>query len=347
MRAAILYENAEIYTGDSTRRYRDLPLKENPLVISDVEEPAPRRGQLLIEVEACGICYTDIDIIEGRVSCNLPVIPGHQVVGRVVEVAKEGNVHVGERVGVGWIAECCGKCNFCKRGLENLCNDFKATGCHINGGYAEYIVTNLGYAFKLPSNADPIKAVPLMCAGAIGFRALRLLDMSDGLTLGLFGFGASAHILIQIIRKLYPSTQVFVFSRSKEHRELARHLGADWAGHPQENPPGKLDRAIDFTPVGETVVRALELLNRGGKLVINVIRKQTPITLIYERHLWEEKEVKSVANVARQDIEGLLNIIKDIPINVHTEVYKLEEVNYALRKLKAAQIRGSAVLKIK
>lgn len=340
-------EHAEISIEGLPRRYPHLPLKENPLEIVEVDIPTPTRGQVLLKIEACGVCYTDIDIVEGRVHCKLPVIPGHQVVARVVEVYDETtSLKPGDRVGVAWIAHTCGECSYCKRGLENLCVDFKATGCHIDGGYAEYMVAYSDYVYRLPGNVDPVKLTPLMCAGAVGYRALRLTRMEDGLRLGLFGFGASAHLLIQVARRLYPSSEIYVFTRSHEHQELARKLGADWVGHPSEQPPRQIDRAIDFTPVGETIQRALELLAPGGILVVNVIRKQTPVNLIYEKHMWLEREVKTVANVARRDVIELLEAVGDKPLEVHVEEYPLDRVNEALRKLKVARIKGSAVLRI-
>ncbi|MEM1528824.1 MAG: zinc-binding alcohol dehydrogenase family protein [Desulfurococcaceae archaeon] len=347
VKAAVLYKNAEIFVEGLPRRSMELPLKEDPLTLTDLDTPAPSNNQVLVRVEACGVCYTDIDIIEGRIKCKLPIIPGHQVIGKVVEAPKTiSRIAPGDRVGIAWIAWTCSNCDFCKRGLENLCVDFKATGCHIDGGYAEYTTAYLDYVYRAPVNVNSVKLAPLMCAGAVGYRALRLTNMSNGLRLGLFGFGASAHIIIQVVRRLYPDAEIYVFSRSSEHRELARRLGADWTGHPQEDPPARLDRAIDFTPVGETVKRALELLNRGGRLVINVIRKQTPVNLVYENHLWEEKEIKSVANVTRRDIEELLRLAAEVPIDIHVEEYELEGVNIALRNLKSARIKGSAVLRI-
>lgn len=347
MKAAVLYENAEIFVEGLPRRHLELPLKENPLEVVDVKDPSPGRGQVLVRVEACGVCYTDVDIVEGRVKCKLPVIPGHQVIGRVVEAPSESRVVAGDRVGVAWIAWTCGKCEYCRRGLENLCVEFKATGCHVDGGYAEYTVAYADYVYKVPSGINSAELAPLMCAGAVGYRALKLAGVFSGAKLGLFGFGASAHILIQVVRRLYPDVEVYVFSRSPEHREMARRLGADWVGHPhQDTPPKRLDRAIDFTPVGETIVRAMELLNRGGRLVVNVIRKQTPVNLIYEKHLWEEKEIKSVANVTRRDVEEFLEVISKYPVDVQVEEYRLEDVNKALRNLKAARVKGSAVLKI-
>lgn len=345
MKAAVLHENAEIYVENQPRRYPELPLKTEPLTIEEVEIPIPTHRQILIRVEACGVCYTDIDIVEGRVKCKLPLIPGHQVIGIVEETQYEG-FKPGDRVGVAWIANTCGICHYCTRGMENLCVDYKATGCHVDGGYAEYMVVNADYAYRIPFNIDPVKSAPLMCAGAVGYRAFKLTNPVDARRLGLFGFGASAHIVIQIARILYPDLEVYVFTRSTEHRDMAMKLGADWAGHPSENPPGKIDRAIDFTPVGETIKRALELLNPGGRLVVNVIRKQTPIDLIYEKHLWEEKEVKSTANVTRRDVLELLEVVSRKPIEIHVEEYSISRVNEALRNLKAARVKGSAVLKM-
>jgi len=253
---------------------------------------------------------------------------------------------VGDVVGVAWIGWACGRCRYCKEGLENLCESFKATGCHIDGGYAEYTVAYWDYVYRIPRGLEEIRVAPLLCAGAVGYRALKLAEVSDGHRVGLFGFGASAHIIIQVLRSLYPSSEVYVFSRSTEHRDLAKRLGADWTGTPLEEPPRKLDRAIDFTPVGEMISRALELLNRGGRLVVNVIRKQTPVQLDYSTHLWLEKEVKSVANVTRRDVEELLGIASKYGIKTEVQVYSLDKANRALVDLKAARIKGSAVLRI-
>lgn len=347
LKAAVLYENSEILVEGSSRRLFKLPLKEDPLEIVDIEKPIPGDNEVLLEIEACGVCYTDIDIIEGRVKCKLPVIPGHQVVGRVVDKGLLAPRDLmGERVGVAWISGSCGNCSYCRRGLENLCIDFKATGCHINGGYAEFMAVDANYVYRLPSNEDPVKLAPLMCAGGVGYRALRLLDLRSGERLGLFGFGASAHIVIQVARYLHPDVEIYVFTRSPEHQDHARRLGADWVGNPYENPPGLLDKAIDFTPVGEIVTRILELLRPGGRLVLNVIRKQSPVNLDYERHLWMEREVKSVANVTRRDVRELIEISRKTRLDIHVTEYDLDNVNKALRDLKSAKIRGSAVLRM-
>ncbi len=350
MRAAVLKEHSEVFVEGLPRRYPDLPLKEEPLDLEDLVIPEVSHHQVLIKVKACGVCYTDIDIIEGRVKCNLPLVLGHQIVGRVEDLGSkaESRFRIGDRVGVAWVGWSCGTCRFCTSGFENLCNEFKGTGCHINGGYAEYTVAFEDFTYLIPREGglEDYEIAPLLCAGAVGYRALKLADVRDGFKLGLFGFGASAHIIIQVVRKLYPSVEIYVFSRSEEHRDLAKKLGADWVGHPQEDPPKKLDRAIDFTPVGEMVGRALELLERGGKLVINVIRKQTSINLDYLKHLWMEREVKSVANVTRKDVEELLSIALKNNVKPEVQVFKLEEVNKALRFVKGARVRGSAVLLI-
>lgn len=347
MKAAMLKKIVEIKVEEFDKRYKDIPWIDEPLSIDDVIEPAISSDQILVKVSACGVCYTDIDIVEGRVQCNLPVIPGHQIVGKVVDVGKNvENYNVGDKVGVAWIWHTCGHCFYCKTGYENLCENFIATGCHVNGGYAEYIAVYSGYAYKLPEKLSDEYIAPLMCAGAVGYRALKLAQMNDGLRLGLFGFGSSAHIIMQIARKLYPSSEIYVFTRSEHHKNLAKKLGADWVGAPQDNPPKKLDRAIDFTPVGETIARALEVLNRGGRLVVNVIRKQTNINLDYAKHVWQEKEIKSVTNVTRIDVKNLLEITNTHSLDIHIQIYTLDEVNKALKDLKAARVKGSPVLKI-
>jgi propanol-preferring alcohol dehydrogenase len=347
LKAALLREIAEIKTEDGSRKYPELQWREEPLDIVDISNPMVLKNQVLIHVESCGVCYTDIDIVEGRVKCRLPIVLGHQIVGRVAEVGGDVyGVSIGDRVGVAWIGWSCGKCSYCLNGFENLCYGFKATGCDLDGGYAEYTVAFASYIYMLPNNVEAEKLAPLMCAGSIGYRAYRLADIPDGARVGLFGFGSSAHIVIQIIRALKPSVEIYVFSRGLEHRELAKRLGADWVGHPSEDPPKKINRAIDFTPIGETVARAMELLDRGGKLIVNAIRKQTPITLDYAKHLWEEKEVRSVANVTRSDVRGFIEFVKSHSIEIHVQSYRLEEANKALRDLKAAKTKGAPVLKI-
>lgn len=347
MKAAVLYEHSEILIEGMPRTNPDLPLREDPLVIVDLEDPVTRDGYVLVQVEACGVCYTDVDIIEGRVRCNLPVIPGHQVIGRVVDVKGASGVEIGDRVGVAWIYETCGSCEYCKSGFENLCVTYKATGCHANGGYAELMLANAKYVYKLDPRSDPVKLAPLMCAGAVGYRALKLVGLKPGLRLGLLGFGSSAHLILQLTKRLYPSVEVYVFTRSAHHQEQARRLGADWVGSPYEDPPRLLDRAIDFTPAGEIISRALEVLKPGGRLVTNVIRKQSPVSLSYERHLWMEREIKSVANVTRADVKEFIEIAQQVELAVNTIEYDLRDVNKAIRDVKSARVKGSAVLKIR
>jgi propanol-preferring alcohol dehydrogenase len=322
-------------------------VEDGPLSIEDMPEPSIDPNQLLIKVSVCGVCYTDIDIIEGRIQCYLPIVPGHQIVGRVVDIGRDvKNVNLGDRVGVAWIAYTCGKCFFCKTDQENLCENFRATGCHVNGGYAEYAAVFKDYVYPLPRNIDDEHAAPLLCAGAVGYRALKLTNMVNGLSLGLFGFGSSAHIVIQIARKLYPSSEIYVFTRSAHHQDLAKKMGADWVGHPYEEPPKKIDKAIDFTPAGEIIPRALEVLNRGGRLVINVIRKQKSIELNYAKHLWLEKEIKTVANVTRKDVIEFLKLVENFGISIHIQRYEFEKINKALKDLKAAKVVGSPILRI-
>jgi len=322
------------------------PVESGPLRMMDLPEPAPGPREILVKVAICGVCHTELDEIEGRIQPKLPVILGHEIVGKVSALGPGARTfRLGDRVGIGWIHSSCGKCVFCKRGEENLCDAFKATGCHSNGGYAEYTVAPENSAYRIPRRFSDPEAAPLLCAGAIGYRDLRLCGMKKGQTLGLFGFGASAHIVIQLAR--YSGYKVFVFTRGGEHRKLAEKLGASWTGGPEDKPPEKLRCAIDFTPVGETVPRALCLLERGGRLVIAVIRKRNPIPpMDYAALLWDEKEIKSVANITREDFRDFLPLAAKIPIIPEVEEFELGEANRALLLLKQGKIRGAGVLRI-
>ena len=252
------------------------PVEREPLRIEDLPDPVPGPGEILVKVSVCGVCHTELDEIEGRLQSKLPVVLGHQVVGKVAALGSGAKrFQLGDRVGIAWIYSACGKCRFCQRGNENLCLEFKGTGCHVNGGYAQYTVVSEDYAYLIPQRFSDSQAAPLLCAGAIGYRDLALSGIQRGQTLGLFGFGASAHIVIQVAK--YWGGEVFVFTRSEEHRELAKKLGASWTGGPEDQPPRKLHCAIDFTPVGETVVNALSVLEKGGGLILAVIRKTNPI----------------------------------------------------------------------
>ncbi len=322
---------------------------ERPLKLVDLPTPVAGRGQILVRVSACGVCHTELDEIEGRIPpSRFPMILGHEIVGRVEGSGPgSGKFREGDRVGIAWINWACGKCSFCLTGQENLCEAATWTGKDAYGGYAQYTVVAEDFAYPIPEGFTDLKAAPLLCAGVIGYRALRLSGMEDGKVLGLYGFGASAHIVIQVAKYEYPDGRVFVFTRpnQREHQDLARELGADWIGATGDTPPEKLNCAIDFTPVGEPVREALRNLQKGGRVVVNAIRKTTPIPeLDYTEHLWYEKEVKSVANVTRRDAQEFLPLAAEIPIVAESREFGLEEANEALVLLKEGKIRGAAVM---
>jgi propanol-preferring alcohol dehydrogenase len=330
-------------------------LKENKIPLKIVEMPEPSMGDrdILVKVSACGVCHTELDEIEGRTPPpQLPVIPGHQVVGTVADRGKQAKqFNIGDRVGIGWINFACGHCPFCLSDNENLCADFKATGRDVHGGYAQYLAIAENFAFRIPEIFSDVQAAPLLCAGAIGYRSLRLTNLLDGQRLGLTGFGASAHLVLKMVRYRYPDTEIFVFARSEKEQKFALELGAVWAGETSEEPPEKLNAIIDTTPVWKTVVDALKNLEPTGRLVINAIRKEEAdkdylLRVDYSRHHRMEKEIKSLANVARRDIKEFLNLAAQIPIIWEVEVYPLEEANRALIELKEGKIRGAKVLRI-
>ncbi|NNF17463.1 MAG: zinc-dependent alcohol dehydrogenase family protein [Gammaproteobacteria bacterium] len=318
-----------------------------PLQCVDVPIPEPGEREIRIEVSHCGVCHTELDEIEGRSTPPLlPVIPGHEVVGRVDSAGRLATrFRPGDRVGVGWIHSSDGS------EQENLSPDFRATGRDINGGYAEYMTIGEDYAYLIPEQFSDAEAAPLLCAGAIGYRALRLCDFSDGQRLGLTGFGGSAHIVLQLARHLYPHSRVYVFARDESSRRFATELGADWVGDTQARAPAALDAIIDTTPAWTPVVAALENLAPGGRLVINAIRKEDADksalnTLSYHEHLWMEREIKSVANITRRDISEFLPLAAEIPIQPRVHVYSLSDANQALVSLKRAPVRGAKVLRI-
>ena len=320
------------------------PIEKEPLKMMDLSDPVPGLKEILVKISACGICHTELDEIEGRLPPRLPIVLGHQIVGRVKELGSGvTKFNLGDRVGIAWINSACGECHFCKEGHENLCSEFQGTGCHTDGGYAQYTVVSEEFAYSIPKRFSDAEAAPLLCAGAIGYRDLILSDIKKGQTLGLFGFGASAHIVIQVAK--YWGCEVFVFTRGEDHRKLAKKLGASWAGGPEDEPPRKLHCAIDFTPVGETVPHALKVLERGGRLVLAVIRKKNPIPpLDYAQLLWDEKEIKSVANITRRDAREFLPLAAEIPIITEVQEFKLEEANRALILLRHGKIQGAGVL---
>ena len=324
-----------------------------PLVLRDVPVPEPGEGDILIRVSACGVCHTELDEIEGRTPPpRLPVIPGHQAVGRVERAGRGASrFKPGDRVGVAWIFSACGRCPNCLDGRENLCPEFRATGRDADGGYAEYMTVPEAFAHPIPPALSDVEAAPLLCAGAIGYRSLRLTGLQDGRNLGLTGFGASAHLVLKLARHSYPRSKVFVFARSERERAFALELGADWAGATEDAPPERLDAVIDTTPVWKPVVEALRHLAPGGRLVINAIRKEDTdkdelLRLDYPIHLWMEKEIKSVANVARGDVRAFLDTAAEAGIRPEVETYPLPEANVALIELKLRRIRGAKVLKI-
>ena len=324
-----------------------------PLQMVDFPDPEPGEGEILVRVSTCGVCHTELDEIEGRTPPpRFPMVLGHQVVGKVVETGKNADrLKSGDRVGIGWIYSACGKCEFCMNGDENLCEEFKATGRDANGGYAEYITVWEDFAYTIPEIFSDSEAAPLLCAGAIGYRSLRLTNIKNGQSLGLTGFGASAHLVLKMVKFKYPESEVFVFARSEKEKAFAKELGAVWSGDTEENPSVKLDCIIDTTPVWKPVVEALKNLRSGGRLIINAIRKEDMdreylLQLDYPRHLWMEKEIKSVANVARRDINEFLELASRIPIRPEVQEFELKEANRALVELKERKIRGAKVLKI-
>ena len=334
---------------------KQVNLHENQQPLTLVERPVPQPGQgeILLKVSACGVCHTELDEIEGRTPPPaLPVILGHQVVGTVQERGVGARHHPrGLRVGVAWIYDACGACDFCHAGLENLCSRFKATGQDADGGYAEYMAVPETSAYPLPDVFTDSQAAPLLCAGAIGYRSLQLTGLANGKHLGLTGFGASGHLVLKMVRYRYPDSEIYVFARNPHERDFARELGAVWAGDTADESPRKLDAIIDTTPVWRPVVEALKNLTPGGRLVINAIRKEAGdkdalLGLDYPQHLWMEKEIKSVANICRRDVSDFLALAADMKMQPEVAEYPLEEANKALYELKTGKIRGAKVLVI-
>ena len=319
-----------------------------PLSMQQIPEPIPGEGEILIKISTCSICHTELDEIEGRTPPpELPMVLGHQVVGTV-----ERGPNRGQRVGVAWIFSACGKCDQCRAGEENLCADFKATGRDVNGGYAEYMSVPAAFAHPIPDTLTDSEAAPLLCAGAIGYRSLRLSNISNGDSLGLMGFGGSNHLVLKMAKQLYPNTEVFVFTRNPDEQEFARTLGAVWAGGIEVSAPHRLNAIIDTTPVWKPIVEALGNLENGGRLVVNAIRKEDVdqevlLNLDYPSHLWMEKEIKSVANVTRSDVREFLTLATEAGIRPEYQEYALEDANRALVELRQGQIRGAKVLVIR
>ncbi len=322
------------------------PIEEEPLEMVGVADPVPGPGEVRIKISTCGICHTDLHVVEGELpSKKLPIIPGHEIVG-VVDIIGEGvtRFQTGDRVGVAWLNSTCGTCDFCVKGKENLCEKSHFTGYDVDGGYAQYTVVSEDFAYPIPDGFPDLEAAPLLCAGIIGFRSLCLSDIEKGGRLGLYGFGASAHIVIQVAT--YWGCEVFVFSRSEEHRKLAQKLGATWTGRAEEDPPAKLQSAIIFAPAGKLVLDALRVLEKGGTLALAGIY-MTPIPeMDYQEHLYYEKTIRSVANSTRKDAEDILSLAVEIPIRTEVQAFALQEANRSLLLLKQGKIQGAGVLSI-
>jgi len=318
----------------------------SPLALRDLPDPQPQQGEIRVKVQACALCRTDLHVIEGELPPQVhQIVPGHQVVGIVDKIGSgAGRVTIGQRVGIAWLRWTCGQCPYCRSGKENLCPYARFTGYHENGGYAQYALVAEDFAYAMPLTLDPVAAAPLLCAGIIGFRALARAEVKPGCRLGLYGFGSSAHIAIQVAR--YWNCSIYVMTRDQRHQALARELGATWAGGATDRPPQPLDSAILFAPVGELVLPALEALDMGGTLAVAGIYLSDISKLNYDRHLFHEKSLRSVTANTRKDGEELLHLAAQIPLRPRTTQFPLHEANHALQRLKNDAIDGTGVLLI-
>jgi propanol-preferring alcohol dehydrogenase len=322
------------------------PIEERPLELVDIPVPEPGPGEILVRVSMCGLCHTDIHTIEGDLPLPvLPIIPGHQIVGTVEKAGKGVEAPpAGDRVGAAWLHSSCGTCGFCMSGLENLCENARFTGYHAHGGYAQYAVLPADFVYGLPDGFSDREAAPLLCAGIIGFRALRLSGIRPGETLGLYGFGASAHVAIQVA--VHWGCKVLVFTRSKNHMEHAVRLGASWAGTSKDQPPERPVSSIVFAPAGEIVLDALERIEKGGTVALAGITMSPIPEMDYEKHLYHEKILRSVTASTREDGRELIKLAAAIPIRTDTTLYPLEKANDALLEIKESRIAGAGVLEI-
>ena len=340
------------------KSHADMNTHQTPLNLVQHPKPILASGEVLLRVTRCGICHTELDEIQGRIKPRLPIILGHQVVGVVEECSNDFSRYnatevatTGTRVGVAWIASACGTCQHCLSGNENLCLEFKATGRDMDGGYAEYMKIRSDFVYPLPDSLSDSEAAPLLCAGAIGYRSLRLSNMQDGQSLGLMGFGGSNHLVLKLAKHKFPKSNIFVFSRNPEEREFALSLGAAWAGAIDQSPLEALDSIIDTTPVWGPVSEALKRIKPGGRVIINAIRKEESdkevlMKLDYPSQLWMEKEIKSVANVTRADVREFLQIAAQANIKPEFQEYELKDANQALVEMKQGKIRGSKILRM-
>jgi propanol-preferring alcohol dehydrogenase len=324
------------------------PIDERPLELADVPVPIPRDNELLVRVSACGICRTDLHVVEGELPVRRsPVIPGHQIVGRVAALGSNvADFQLNERVGIAWLNRTCGKCKYCLSGRENLCEQALFTGWSVNGGYAEYAIAPASFTYRIPDAFEDVQAAPLLCAGIIGYRCLRLTGLTElewkGARLGIYGFGAAGHICIQLARSR--GAEVFVCTRDREHHQaLANELGATWVGDATEDPPVKLDAAIIFAPAGELVPAALKVLEKGGTLVLGGIH-MSPIPSFEYSLIYGERMMRSVANNTREDGHDFLLEAARIPVHTHVQTFPFDQVNEALISLKHDAIRGAGVI---
>lgn len=330
----------------SLKLHAPASIEQKPLRPEEASLPEPGPTQVRIRVAACGVCHTDLHIVEGDIHPpRLPIIPGHQVVGVIDAIGEQAvSVKLGQRVGVPWLYYACGECKYCRSGSENLCEQARFTGFHVDGGFAEYLLAEAAFVLPLPDSLSDVKAAPLLCAGIVGYRSLRLADLQPGERLGLFGFGASGHLSLQVA--LHWGCEVYVFTRAEAHRRHARELGAAWAGGAEDRSPKPLDRAVIFAPSGPIVPLALGKLRRGGTLAINAIHMTDIPQLPYEL-LYGERTMRSVANATRQDGEEFLKLAAEIPIKATTTLYPLDRANEALADMKDSHINGEAVLVMK
>ncbi len=324
---------------------RPARIQDEPLHLTQLDPPSPGPKQIRVAVRVCAVCHTDLHIVEGEVVVpSLPIVPGHQIVGVIDSLGKgTSKFRVGDRIGIPWLNWTDGKCEYCRRDEENLCENAHFTGLHVNGGYAEYTIVHEDFAYSIPKSFDDSQAAPLLCAGAVGYRALRLSDLEPGERLGIYGFGASGHIVMQIAR--HWNCKVYVFTRGAEHQSLARKMGAVWTGRAEETPPKQIDRAIIFAPIGSLVPEALRVMRKGGTVAHAGIHS-TPIPEFDYNLLYHERTVRSVANSTRKDVADFLHLAAEIPVRTEFEVFPLREANRALRMMKESKLKASAVLEI-
>jgi propanol-preferring alcohol dehydrogenase len=318
---------------------RPAGIASRPLEIQDIPPPSSAPGQVLLRVRACGVCRTDLHVVEGELKPRGDrIIPGHQIVGEAVG----GDLPVGTRFGVTWMAGIDGTCEYCRRGEENLCDTPAFTGYTVNGGYAEFAVARSDFAIPLPAGLDDLQTAPLLCAGVIGFRSLRVAGVQRGERVGLFGFGASAHLTLPVLRSW--GCKVYVSTRGESHRKLAESLGADWVGSERDRPPTVLDRAVTFAPSGDVVIAALASLRKGGVVAINAIHLDRIPEFDYDSLLWGERQIRSVANLTRADTRDFLKLAGEIELRPKVTVFPLDQANEALLAVKNDAIDGAAVL---